>query len=233
MRKTTDTTARNGYGSHKCYFIFLHYYPFYLFPSTSTSIFAGPKAWCILNPWEVWALSHHILIKQACCTCPFTIKTGQNNIKRPQVQHLDYTFCPHWITTDPLYTPDDQIQFTLTKCWFFFLPLFFPQPCSLIKHPQITISGILRLSMFFSSCGDIVHFLPYLALHVPNWVMFWLTPSGQEGNWRQSLRMGYMLTCMSEASPPTSRKVGLLALNTEWAISPALRVQGNLGVQSL
>lgn len=114
-----------------------------------------------------------------------------------------------------------------------FLASFCPQPCSLIKHPQITISGILRLSMFFSSCGDIVHFLPYLDLHVSNWVMFWLTPSGQEGNWRQSLRMGYMLTCMSEASPPTSRKVGLLALNTEWAISPALRVQGNLEVQSL
>ena len=81
VRKTTDTTARNGYGSHKCYFLFLHYYPFYLFPSTSTSISAGPKAWCILNPWEVWALSHHIIIKQVLSNLPIHY---QNRAKQYQ-----------------------------------------------------------------------------------------------------------------------------------------------------
>lgn len=212
----------------------LHYYPFYLFPSTSTSIFAGPKAWCILNPWEVWVLSHHILIKQALDE--HLLIHYQNRAKQyqetPSTAPGLYILPPLNNNRPTVYSRwSDSIH--LDKMLILFLASFFPQPCSLIKHPQITISGILRLSMFFNSCGDIVHFLPYLALHVPNWVMFWLTPSGQEGNWRQSLRMGYMLTCMSEASPPTSRKVGLLALNTEWAISPALRVQGNLGVQSL
>lgn len=49
----------------------------------------------------------------------------------------------------------------------------------------------------FSTIGN-VHFLTYQALHVSNWIMSWLNPSDQEGNWGQNLSMGYMLICIGK-----------------------------------
>lgn len=41
VRKTIDTTTADDSGATNITFVFLFYYPFYLFLSTLTSIFAG------------------------------------------------------------------------------------------------------------------------------------------------------------------------------------------------
>ena len=129
--------------------IFLPNYPFCLFPSTSTSIFAGPvglmhsffllECNCftmLLVSAEAWALSHHIFLGGRALHLYIRYQNMTKQSQETQLQHLNFIFCPHWVTIDPLYTPDNQIQLILTKWWFFFLPLFSPLTPLLNQAPS-------------------------------------------------------------------------------------------------